>query len=67
MASINPDARAIAAERDEQRKQGVILGSAFSVSPAASGQLTDTYSRLHGIPLLLKDVFFTLDDIETTG
>ncbi|XWW92117.1 hypothetical protein V2A60_000039 [Cordyceps javanica] len=49
MACINPDAKMIAAERDQQRKNGEIMGI------------------LHGIPLVLKDVFVTDDRMDTTG
>ncbi|TQV97343.1 amidase [Cordyceps javanica] len=49
MACINPDAKMIAAERDQQRKNGEIMGI------------------LHGVPLVLKDVFVTDDKMDTTG
>ncbi|KAK1836085.1 amidase [Podospora conica] len=46
---LNPEALALAVERDEQRRAGKILG------------------ELHGIPILVKDIFVTNDTMETTG
>ncbi|KAK0651108.1 putative amidase [Cercophora newfieldiana] len=46
---LNPDAVALAVERDEQRRGGKILG------------------QLHGIPVLVKDTFATVDKMDTTA
>ncbi|KAI0107461.1 putative amidase [Nemania sp. FL0031] len=46
---LNPEAKSIAIERDQQRTKGNIMG------------------KLHGIPILVKDTFITLDKMDTTA
>ncbi|KAJ3573530.1 hypothetical protein NPX13_g4666 [Xylaria arbuscula] len=46
---LNPEAKTIAIERDQQRAKGNLMG------------------KLHGVPVLVKDTFITLDEMDTTG
>ncbi len=61
---INPDALAIAAQLDVERKQGKLRG--FVTLVVLELSLT-IYRPLHGMPILIKANIGTADKMSTTG
>ena len=62
---INPDAVAIAAQMDAERKQGKLRG--FVCSDAIQILTLIVCRPLHGIPVLIKANIGTADRMSTTG
>lgn len=65
IAQLNPDAVPDAIERDRERQDGYIRG--LVTSPRMRTHSDDCNRPLHGVPILLKDTFATLDSMDTTG
>ena len=62
---INPDALAIAAQLDAERKAGKLRGSVANQSSNSS--ILSNFRPLHGIPILIKANIGTADKMSTTG